>query len=189
MFEIHLTVETTDIEKFKKDCFDNNVKPIVIALQDNNDKLLMLDVMTSSKHIHSDYISESQKIKNTFENIGYISKRIKVEVNPYHYNIDKVSGDDYFESHFRILANSAIYTELKAICLNNNYHLSKNIFKKLDGDNFYIMSTIRLYNSSLKEFESKIEKFKKDLHNFQYDKIEVECCVLDTNVKHDSIWI
>lgn len=189
MFEIHLTVETNDIDKFKTDCINNNVKPIVIALQDNNDKFLMLDVMTSSKHNHDDYIAEAKKIKKTFEDIGYITKRIKVEVNPYYYNINEVSGKDYFESHFRILTNSKIYDKLKQICINNNYHLSKNMFKKLEGDNFYIMSTIRLYNTTLKEFEYKIENFKTDLQNFKYDKIEVECCLYDTNIEHDNIWI
>lgn len=189
MFEIHLTVETNDIDKFKEDCINNNVKPIVIALQDNNDKLLMLDVMTSSKHKHDDYISESKKIKKVFEDIGYITKRIKIEVNPYHYNITEVHDKNYFESHFRIITDNRNYVSLKQICINNNYHLSKNMFKKLDGSNFYIMSTIRLYNSTLKEFENKIEKIKSDLHDFKYDKIEVECCVYDTNIEHDNIWI
>lgn len=189
MFEVHITVNTNNINQFKTDCDSIGVKPIVIDLQDNNQNSIMIDVMTSSKHSCSNYDLISSHIKNKLIKLGYDIKRVKVEVNPFYYNIENVSGDIYYESHVRIITNNDNIIKLREICNLNDYHLSKNIFKKIDGENYYIMSTIRAYNIDLETFNNKIKKFLNEISDFKYDKIEIECCVYDTNINHDSKWI
>jgi hypothetical protein len=189
MFEIHITVNTQNIDKFKTDCNSIGVKPIVIDLQDNNENSIMMDVMTSSKHRCPNYKLISSYLKNKLINLNYDIKRVKVEVNPFYYNIKNVTGELYYESHVRVIANNYNKDNLKVICKNNGYHLSKNVFKKIDDDNFYIMSTIRCYNTDLETFKNKIDNFISEINGFNYDKIEIECCIYDTNINHDSDWL
>ena len=190
MFEIHLTVETNNIEKFKIDCLENNVKPIVIELQDNQQNAIMQDVMTSSKYKCTNIELQKNIIYNKFKNLGYNIKRIKVEVDPFHHNKDIISGEsEYYESHIRIVGNDKNIELVKSVCKQNGLHLSKNIFKKIDGENYYIMATLREYNTDLSSFVNRIESFKYQISSLKYDKIEIECCVYDSNNKHDDIWI
>jgi hypothetical protein len=54
-----------------------------------------------------------------------------------------------------------------------------------------MMATLRDYQIDLDTFNSKIDKFKKILteNNLSFDKVEIEGCVIDSNVDLDNKWL
>lgn len=56
-YEIHLTVESAEVNSFKFTCLKAGVKAVLLDLQDKNGELVMKDLMTSSTHIGSDLLS------------------------------------------------------------------------------------------------------------------------------------
>lgn len=190
MFEIHLTVQTNDVEKFREDCKRANVKPVVIELQNRQTaETVQMDVMTSSKFKGGHSGREVVKLAQKFGEMGYNVLRKKIEIDPGFYGIREVSGNKYFESHVRILINKNSEGKLRSLCEKNDFHLSRNIFKKADGENYFIMATLRMYDATVEKFKAKIADFLYNIRDFKYDKIEVECCVYDSNIKHDHSWI
>jgi hypothetical protein len=82
-------------------------------------------------------------------------------------------------------------TELSRIAKENNCHLSKNIFKKLDDNTFTIMLTYRSYTDMYEDFENNIDNIKNILKssNFKVEKEIVEFSIYDTKLTHDSKWL
>jgi hypothetical protein len=192
MFEIHLTVETDDISKFRYDCSMVGVKPLLIELQNLSErKTLQKDVMTAKSFKGGDWKKELRDMAESFKTLGYEVLREKVEVNPYTFSIDRVSGSTYYESHVRIVANNDNILTLATLCRVHGFHISKNAFKVIDPDNYYMMATLRMYDTTLDMFIKRLDKFKFWLKSdgYKYDKVEIECAVYDSNVKHDKIWI
>lgn len=185
MFEIHMTVRSNNIDQFKKDCIGFGCKPLLIELQ--NDKTTYQQVMTSQKFKHDDWDIEINKTKEYFSE-KYPIERIKVEINPYSSKEVQVK---YLETHFRIIANDNTALVLKTIIENNSFHQSKNIFKKLNETEFYQMATYRTYDLDITRFECVVESFKEVLreNNFEYDRVEVEACIIDTNDALDDKWL
>ncbi len=81
LYEIHITVETDNIPKFKSDCLLNNIKPIVIDFQDKNNFENTTHVMTSNRVKGSfiDMKKEHSRIVNVFQKLGYNMIRNKIE--------------------------------------------------------------------------------------------------------------
>ena len=72
--------------------------------------------------------------------------------------------------------------------------LSQNYFKRSkDGSKFVNMITYRNDMTSRKKFEDEVSQIKNSLNhwanNFEYEKVEVEYAIYDTNVSHDAKWI
>ncbi len=201
-FETHVTVECpTDIDKYKKDCAEIGVKPIVLELE-NNKEIIMHDVMTSSKHFgdNSSAMEYTTKITSDLVNMGYKVVREKIESVPYHPSAPrdsdityKMPKDCYFESHIGV----KIYDddvdekkELEKYFKDSEIHISRNFFKKYDGY-FILMMTYRNYDCTLEWFENKIETLKSKLvrYGFEYEKVIIEFSVFDTKVSHDLEWL
>ena len=184
MFEIHATVESNELESFKKDCVEFGCKPILIELvnQDYKDNQLM----TSQKFSHNNWELEVDNIKEKLISKNYNILRIKVEELP-------VPGNDYkyLETHVRVKANEASEFYLDNIAKKHHFHKSRNVFKKIDDNNFYIMCTYRTKNSCLQKFKHAISLFTKEIsdNGFEYDKLEIEGCVMDTNEILDKSWL
>jgi len=183
IYELHITVKTDSIDKFKDDCKSIGVKPIVIDTQKGETQ-----VMTSSQYNNFDYKLTLSELKSKLESLKYNILRCKVEIKP-----DNIKNENfiYYESHIRLKLNKFFdKTSLKEKCLKDNFHLSKNLFKK-DIDFDYQMITYRNYFQTFNEFNSIIDNMKSYLteNKIEYDKIEIEECILDTNVNIDSKWI
>lgn len=196
-FEVHVTVKTSDIDDFRGACSHINVKPIVLALQASQ-KDIMQDVMTSSVHLgdNTSALEEADKIKafliaNKFEVV-----RVKIETVPWHPAAPTVVGDVmpqdcYFESHVAVRTSAARREELAKLADEHNAHMSKNVFKVVDEDNFVQMMTIRWYEGIYSAFDSTVDAFiaKLAAKGFVLDKKIVEFSVYDTKVSHDAAWI
>jgi len=210
-FEIHVTVESPkDIDKFKDDCSLIEVKPIVIDLE-INDGSIIKDVMTSSKHFGDNRTAyeESKRICRELELHGFKVVRNKIESVPWHPAAPVIStGKEipngcYFESHLGVVIKpnekerlnefvKYTLTDSHIIELSGTAKLSQNFFKKSkDGRAFVNMLTYRSNMCGSPKFKLEVEGIKHLLQEegFEFEKVEVEYAVYDTNVTHDAKWI
>ena len=187
MFEIHLTSSTDNIAQFKEHCNQIGLKPLLIELYGKYDTYQQ--VMTSSSYKHSKIDDELAEAISKLTNLGYKISRVKVEVNPNGYTGEKKII--YLESHLRVIVNKTNESLLDRICKENDFHKSKNAFKTIDNENYYMMAKLRDYQIDLDNFNSKINKFKAILteNNLIFDKIEIEGCVIDSNTDLDNKWL
>lgn len=218
-FEIHITVDATemrdpilydrkdfDIELFKSACEEIEVKAIVIDLESD-----MQDVMTSSKYFGdntSAYV-ESERIAIELENWGFLVLRKKIETVPWHPAAPIIStGKEipngcYFESHIGVVIKpeekerlnefvNYTLTDSHLIKLSGTAKLSQNFFKKSkDGSAFINMLTYRSNMCGSPKFKLEVEgiQFLLQEEGFQFEKVEIEYAIYDTNIDHDFKWI
>jgi NTP pyrophosphatase (non-canonical NTP hydrolase) len=199
------------IEEFKEDCNEIGVKPIVIDLEINDGSILK-DVMTSSKHFGDNRTAyeESERICQELRNKGYKVLRNKIESVPWHPAAPVIStGKEipngcYFESHIGVVIKPDEKRALNYLVeklnedkdemfeLSGTIKLSQNFFKKSkDGSKFVNMLTYRSNMCGSPKFKLEVESIKHilDERGFDYEKVEVEYAVYDTNVTHDAKWI
>ncbi len=199
-YEIHVTIKNPgDVDKFKEDCQEIQVKPIVIDLQDNNSKTIMLDVMTSSVFYgdNAGAYNKTREITYFLKEKGYEVVRQKIETVPWHpaapsnkHVTPVMPKNCYFESHLQIITTTDRKPELEIIAKKNNAHLSRNFFKKVSENEYIIMVTLRTKKGTYEEFKTELEVLKSNLAaaDFQIKKFEVEFSIYDTNVSHDYNW-
>jgi len=215
-FEIHVTVSVGDefdglveLEHFKKSCVEIGVKPIIIDLEIKED--FVKDVMTSSKHFgdNRSAYEESIRIVNELNKRGYKVLRNKIESVPWHPSAPVIStgkeipNNCYFESHIGVVItpdekedlNTFVRSTLtngQLIELSGTAKLSQNFFKKSkDGSKFVNMLTYRSNMCGSPKFKLEVEGIKQLLNEegFEFEKVEVEYAIYDTNVSHDAKWI
>ena len=116
----------------------------------------------------------------------------------------------YFESHIGIIISQEEKEDLnelvdflnESICeFSGTAKLSRNFFKRSESGKFVNMLTYRSNMVTCKEFESEVRSIEKiisgkndwsllsNFKKFDYEKVEVEYAVYDTNVTHDAKWI
>jgi hypothetical protein len=198
------------LDKFKDTCARIGVKPIVIDLE-INDGSIIKDVMTSSKHFGDNRTAyeESKRICRELELHGFKVLRNKIESVPWHPAAPVIStGKEipngcYFEAHIGVTIYPGQKTELNdfvkstltdghLIELSGTAKLSQNFFKKSkDGSKFVNMLTYRSNMCGSPKFKLEVEGIKHLLveEGFEFEKVEVEYAVYDTNVTHDAKWI
>ena len=183
-YEIHITVENNDT--FIKTCEEIGVKPIVIVVDETNQE--SNQVMTSSKHSGTSWREVMNNLSKSLIDKNQKILRQKVELLP---DVNKSDSHVYYESHLRLkLKKGYDRAPLKHICKYMNFHISRNLFKKNEEFD-WLMITYREYNIELSKFNSIIDTMKGilDNMNIEYDKIEIEECVFDSNEKIDSEWL
>lgn len=202
-YEIHITVNCEkgiDIDKYKFDCNHIGVKPIVLALQDQNANKVMDDVMTSSKYYgnNGEAFDEMKRISKELTACGYNVIREKIEASYWHQKAPfKADGDVsmpegcYFECHFNVECTEEMLPQLTKIAKSTDCHLSKNAFKIYDNGVFTIMMTYRSYTKMYEDFEDHLDFIKSNLsmRGFKLEKEIVEFSIYDTRIKHDSKWL
>lgn len=185
-YEIHVTVETNDVDKFVSDCKQIKVKPIVIETERNN--VFGQQVMTSSKHSGDDYKATLASICKQLEP-NYKIVRQKVEIFPEH---EKHPDHIYYESHIRLkLPHDFDRKPIEELCEMFNFHMSKNLFKK-DTNFVYQMITFRSNGKMpIMEFDDIIDAMTWHLTSkkIDFDKVEIEECIFDSNVSVDNSWL
>jgi len=138
-FEIHVTIKRPyDVERYKKDCEEIGVKPIVLDLDNTK-----IDVMTSSIH-YGDNKSAYENMKNVTTgliNRGYTVIREKIETFPFHPAAPTAKDanptmpkDCYFESHISVTIKKSDKDGLVHLASEHDAHLSRNFFKKIDNN-------------------------------------------------------
>jgi len=199
-YEIHVTVQidSAQIEDFKKSCSAIGVKPIVLSLQTTQSIHVMQDVMTSSVFLgdNTSVYNETVRIANELTERGFTVVRKKIETVPWHPAAPTLPGDTmpkncYFESHVAVRTSVEKQDLLRRIADANDAHMSKNLFKIIDENNFVQMMTVRWYDGIYSDFDSTIDKFIEELkqYGFELDKKIVEFSVYDTRVSHDTAWL
>jgi len=218
-YEIHVTIDVESysiknggLEDFKSDCKEIDVKPIVLDLEMKEGTLK--DVMTSSKHFgdNRSAYEEANRIANKLTSFGYKVVRNKIETVPWHPAAptfktgEPIPNGCYFESHIGVVIlpeeKEALQefvqglndrcTEAGRIEIGGTCKLSQNFFKKSkDGSKFVNMLTYRDNMTCREDFEHGVEAIKWSLEKcgFDFEKVEVEYALYDTNVNHDSKWI
>jgi hypothetical protein len=199
-YEIHITVSlkdsTYDLKKFKEICSEINVKPIVIELEKDGEKI-MDDVMTSSVWFgdNNTALWHSEFLANQLKSLGFSVSRVKIETVPWHpaapTGSDDMPDNSYFESHLRIVTTKKRKNDLEDIANEYDAHLSRNFFKKINDDEYIIMMTLRDDDTNYESFKEDVDYLKKTLvdDGFIVDKTEIEFAVFDSNVNHDIKWI
>lgn len=199
-FEIHVTVNAhnSKVDHFCDVCKDNDIKPIVLALQTVTNEDIMHDVMTSSVHMgdNNSALVEANRIKQLLEQHDFVVERVKIETVPWHTEAPSKEGDMmpqdcYFESHVAVHTSESRREELSTIAEEFGAHMSKNVFKVLDKDKFVQMMTIRWYSGLYKDFDKEVDRFIDHLKSkgFELDKKIVEFAIFDSRVSHDAAWI
>lgn len=123
---------------------------------------------------------------------------------------DPIPNGCYFESHIGVIVTKETKEDLEelvdflneSICeFSGTAKLSKNFFKKTDDGKFINMLTYRSNMVNAKEFESEVRSIEKIIsgkndwsmlshfRSFEYEKVEIEYAIYDTNVTHDAKWI
>jgi plasmid maintenance system killer protein len=190
LYELHVTVKTESVGQFVEDCKEIGVKPIVIEIQNKSEECEQ-QIMTSSKHSGENYKDTLNDVVSKLLNKGYQILRQKVEIMPEN---EKHKDFIYYESHFRLKLpkekNVVSMFMLTDYCFLFNWHYSKNLFKS-SADYDYQMITYRNSEISLKVFKSELESMKKCLNglNIEFDKIEIEEAIYDSNQMIDASWL
>jgi len=203
-----------DLEQFKLACKDIGVKPIVIDLEING-QVDIQDVMTSSKHFgdNRSAYEESIRILGRLEDYGFKVVRNKIETVPWHPATPTITTGEpipngcYFESHIGVIITPDRKEDLQEFVerlnerctaagrveLGGTAKLSRNFFKKKEEGKFVNMITYRNPMTSNKKFIEEVKQIENSLkhwtNNFEYEKVEVEYAIYDTNVSHDLNWI
>lgn len=214
VLEKDTTESDFNINWFKRTCEVIGVKPIILDLEINNGEVIK-DVMTSSKFFgdNKGAYNECMRISLLLEEHGYKVLRKKIESVPWHpkapkelvsdtldFHTDEVIDNGcYFESHIgvKILPNEKeklndLIDDLGCNLQDGKIKLSRNFFKKSkDGEKFINMVTYRSNKVGGDRFQKQVDKIKESLNydGFEYEKVEVEFAIYDTNVTHDIKWI
>ena len=123
---------------------------------------------------------------------------------------DPIPNGCYFESHIGVIVTKETKPDLEelvdflneSICeFSGTAKLSKNFFKKTEDGKFINMLTYRSDMVNAKEFEAEVRSIEKIIsgkndwsmlshfRSFEYEKVEIEYAVYDTNTTHDAKWI
>ena len=209
----------SSIDKFKKSCSSIEVKPIVIDLEINDGSVIKDVMTSSKHFgDNRTAYEESKRICRELELQGFKVLRNKIESIPWHPSAPVIStGKEipngcYFEAHIGVTIYPGQKDELNDFVkkiedtyainfsgvgdpltsLSGTAKLSQNFFKKSkDGSKFVNMLTYRSNMCGSPKFKLEVEGIKHLLveEGFEFEKVEVEYAVYDTNVTHDAKWI
>lgn len=207
-FEIHITIDSANIEDFKSDCKECGVKPILLDLY--NSKTVINDIMTSSKFSgdNRSVLEEVKRIEDFFNDKKYSIKRSKIETVPWHPASPKTENDAmpkncYFESHIPIIVNteyvgwhgiiSDLINKFTESYKQYSVRISRNALKKYDKTSSLFMLTIRSAETYYDHFSNAVtdlkSKFEEYLPRDVANKNEIEFSIYDTNIAHDNKWM
>ena len=207
------------VDRFNRECPKVGVKPIVIDLEINDGSIIKDVMTSSKFFgDNRTAYEESERIVTELKSRGYDVVRNKIETVPWHPAAPVIStGKEipngcYFESHIGVIIEAGEKEELNNFIKNlpdiywSTYNqdgdpltllsgaakLSQNFFKKSnDGSKFVNMLTYRSNMCGRPKFTLEVEGIKHLLkeEGFDFEKVELEYAVYDTNVTHDSKWI
>lgn len=199
-YEIHLTVQSAEVNSFKSICSKAGVKAVLLDLQNKNGDLVMKDLMTSSTHIGSDSSvwEELRRIESFLHANNLKVIRRKIETVPWHpwapcnsKALKVILNNSYFESHLAIECTKTTQRKLQELAKELKCHLSRNVFKRTDSDKFILMLTYRRGDIPYEEFAALLQNIQNRLaeSEFRVDKTIVEFALHDSKIEHDKEWI
>lgn len=217
--DIESFVYTGGLEDFKSDCNEIGVKPIVLDLKMKEGSLKDVMTSSKHFGDNRSAYEEANRIANKLTSFGYKVVRKKIETVPWHPAAPviptgkEIPNGCYFESHIGVVISpeekpylesfvedlnagffspSRGFSKPSQIELGGTCKLSQNFFKKSkDGSKFVNMLTYRDNMTCKEDFKKDVEliKFLLNEDKFEFEKVEVEYAIYDTNVNHDAKWI
>lgn len=196
-YEIHITVkgEDIDVDKFKRDCADIYVKPLVVQLRDGQ---IPNDVMTSCA-VKCSPLRLKAVCTTQFVHLaarGWHPTRCKIECTPWHNAIADVSPADfkpwqYFESHIPV--EVSVHDDvgcLRQLCRLLDMHMSANAFKTNDAFRT-IMVTYRSTDHAADQFKREVAYRVGMIQEALYRAKSpvIEFALFDSNRQHDNVWL
>lgn len=200
-YESHLTIdaERVDLSKFKQDCEEMGVKPLLIALQEHTK---LAHVMTSSTREFDDdkkafdWAKEQEEFLNAN---GFKVLRVKIETQPEHPLAPKTRKDEmpegsYFEAHIQMtLVRPEFMDILEEFIRRNKVHLSRNAFKQQADGKMVYMLTYRSTDCYGKFYSTKSKFIRDFLEHFEDVAVlrpaNVEFILFDSKQSHDDCWL
>lgn len=204
-FEIHITINTPNVQRFQEVCEAMGVKPIILLLQMKTGDVSS-EVMTSYK-FQSDDASNAEAIQKMCEQVGELishDRRFKFVRSKIESSIDhpaapsaenglSLEGVQHFETHFEILIKSEQEAErLRSIADAMGVHLSRNRTKEYSESCYVQMCTYRSYTMKKEQFQNLVIQIRDAIHNegLTLEKSPViEFAVYDSSPKHDDTWL
>lgn len=189
LFEIHVTVETPNPQKFRAVCVENQIKPILIEFQERYGGETATHVMTSQRisGSHLEMMIELNRICRVLSDAGFRIVRKKVEATTDAYGFLPFC---YFESHLGFRIAPSQLDALRCECEAVELHLSRNAFKA-SGETITMMATYRRNDMDVNSFREEIMSIRDHLEQqgFPSDRLIVECCIMDDRVDMDDRWM
>lgn len=207
-YEMHVTVaQASSAADFRAACDGLGVKPIFLALQDTQGATVLHDVMTSSVFFgdNRQALEELDRIAAGLAAGGHEVVRRKIETVPWHpaapaeiSGVSTMPPGGYFESHVSVVVEAPSPGEeagarerLGEISRRHGAHLSRNIFKKLEGGAFTVMTTLRSYEGTREQFEARRDALGLAFQSagFRLEKLVTEFSLFDSRTGHDAAWL
>ena len=199
-FEVHITVKTNEIERFREACRTLAVKAVVLDIQNTSGNTITHDVMTSSKFLaatNREAHDQMERVATGLAGMGFLVTRKKIETAPWHPAAPSAEFGGtmppwcYFESHFNIIVPESRLEELQAEAARLSCHLSRNVLKKLDDGLVQVMMTSRFYDGTREDFATNVALIKSRLAygGYKMEKEVVEFSLYDSRVSHDAEWL
>lgn len=195
-FELHITVAemtSQDVQRFKAFCLSQRIKALVIELESETP----IQHMTCSRVSGSfeTALQEAKRVGALLEGQGFGVVRTKIEAAPWNRDVPleaaPTNPQNYFEHHAKLLLPpSSNLLLLEGICTTHRAHLSRNAFKKLEGDSQLRFVTLRGYGLGKIQAEQHFAALLSTLKGagFVVQDSITEFCVYDSNVALDGAW-
>ena len=198
VFEAHVTVGLpVDNDRFRIDCAELGVKPIVIVLPAGDTPV---QPMTSAMYRGGLQLAlaNSRDLVRQLQARGYECIRLKVEAG--HQNEGLPEDDEaaagmpaefYFEHHLKTsVANESEHQKLERIVTEHDAHLSSNAFEEGDDGSREFFVTFRSYGLGRASAETRVDEFVAGLQSagIEANKRICEYCVYDSDLSVDRGW-
>lgn len=201
-YELHVTVgNVSDLEAFKKACAAIGVKPIVLDLHTAHHGDIK-DLMTSSVIFGRNHeaLAQLEYIATALEQAGFDVVRKKIETVPWHpaapsraHANPVMPKDCYFECHFAVKTEPDPYklAQLRQLALEQECHLSRNVFKRHADGTATVMATYRSYDKVYEDVREHVERAAQVFREqgFSVEKELIEFSLYDTRISHDAEWL
>lgn len=198
-YELHISIDITDIEKARSVCLANGIKLTEIAISRDG---VLFDAMTSSVFYGTNQGAFEQLAgtEKMFNEAGVTVVRRKIESSPWHplvpVNADMPKGC-YFEAHIGVAlreeneeAYQARWADLRKITGDHGCKASFNLNKIFTATNQMVMVTLRSYVLERTKFQNALNNVMASLVSSGFDatKPNIEFAIYDSNPQHDYLW-
>ncbi|HYD02860.1 MAG TPA: hypothetical protein VEC16_01030 [Alphaproteobacteria bacterium] len=192
MFELHVTVNSFEVDRWSKLCEKMEMKPILIFLTKGKHPVQLMctkNFPSSAKEVN--LIVE--EIKREVKENGFGITRIKLEgalnekMNDVSFEITN-SVPVYTECHTKIKIPSSKRWQVLEIEKHTGLYASRSMLNSDENNEKWFLSN-RKYSDLEFSKQQYVEEFRKIKKQFPDALMEMECVFIDTNPDIDSGWI
>jgi hypothetical protein len=188
-YEIHITVEEADVDRFNDLCAEMKIKPLLIHLQlasgGVQGHLMTSETMKNSND--RDAAAAAGATIQYLSRAGLKVARTKIETVPWHPRASSPGPDQYHESHLAVTVSPGLghhgrLEDLRWLLSGTSAHLSNSAFK----ENVH-MVTIR--DRHPVDGTASVVRDVIRRAGFSVGPVTSEFCLYDSNVAMDKEWV